>query len=408
MNREAFKPGAILDKIKGETPKTRKGRVMKRVLSTGLALGVVLYADFVQTGARGLFDNHDISDMVLEGVSPFGESFKTCNLQEDVSQTDIIKNRIKQKFGVDTLNPDKMPSLDTYPENGERVDVNTVEWDAKSLSSLYKVLCAIPQHMYLTRTGEEKQYEINFATNPQIRDYFNNGLPNNTNEFKFTFPNNSTVTLSRETVQQGIDLLKKGQNQTYSETNIYNVNMQLVLVEDAFKEGSVLAGGEYKHADVHSRKNDVVALVRKPENEDYYYLQLIVHELTHRIHAVKEKDMDTELFKILEVKDQMEFKEAKFVNKNTINSIIVSLERVRDTIGREKSLTLGIFSAITLIPTHLEYGKTNSNEFTSVGAEYYIYGRQAFLTIYSQFMGREKAVEFYDLLKKNIFEDREY
>lgn len=408
MDKESLRPAAIWKRIKGETPRTRRGRIVKRVLTAGAILGLVAYADFVQTGARGVFDNYDSSK--ISGSTPFGKGFNTCDLQEDLSQVDVIKERIKQRFNVDILSPNKIPSLETSREDGERMNVDTVEWDAKSLLSLNEALCAVPQNMYSTRSEYKTTYEVNFATNPVIQDYYKNGLPDNVYKFEFKFPNNITYTISRDQMQQGLDYLKKGSNQIYWGGNVHDINMQFVLVEKDFQSGDVLAHGQYRHGNFSNSQSDTVALVRQPEYEYYFYLQTIVHEITHRIHAVKGNKMDTELFQILGVKDQLEFKEAKFAKKDNINSILFSLKNALSSTIKEKSITMGVFALLesSSIDKLLEYGKRNSNEFTSVGSEYYVYGREFFLTIYSNFMGSERASKFYDFLKDNVFEGKEY
>jgi len=403
MNREAFKPGIIWEKIKGEKPKTRSGRIVKRALAAGAVLALVTYADFVQTGARGVFDKY--SEDTSHGTTPFADTFKSCSAQERLSSTGAFKSEIEHKFGVEIANRDKIKSITTYLENGDHVDIDTVEWDNRSLFGLYKALCAVPTHMYSIRTEEEKTYEVNFATNPVIQDYFKTGLPDNIYQFEFDFPNNTKVTLSREMMQQGLDFLRKGTVQIYSGANLSDVNLQFLLVDKDYNVRSVLSRGEYRHFKTFDSKNDTVVLVRAPENEKSY-LQVIVHEMTHRIHALRGNKMDAELFKILGVKDQIEFKEAKFAKSR--NSVFTVLRRMLDRVKRDKSLTMGILDAGSSFPEHLEYGKTNSNEFTSVGAEYYIYGKKTFLITYTPFMGEEKSVKFYDFLKKNVFQGKEY
>lgn len=92
---------------------------------------------------------------------------------------------------------------------------------------------------------------------------------------------------------------------------------------------------------------------------------------------------------------------------NRAKSAAIYLKRALIVAKNEKSLTLGIVSPYVLI-RHLDYGATNTNEFTSVGAEYYTHGKSTFSEIYSQFIGTEKASRFYEFLKKNVFEGKEY
>jgi len=408
MSRESFIPSVNFDSKKADKPKTKRGRVLKKVLASGAVLGLVAYADFAQTGVRGVFEHYAESGTL--NMVPFGDSSNTCKVQEDIPQAEVIKNKIQQSFGVNVLSPDNIPSIETYKENGDRIITNTIEWDTKSLASLYQALCAVPDDMYSTRVEEEKRYELNFGTNPVIQDYFKNGLPEGINVFEFTFPNGVTLSMSRKDMQNGLALLKEGFNQTYSSATIHNIDMQFVLVEKDFESGNVVAHGMYNHGSFFNSQEDMVVLVRKPESEYAFYLQTIIHEIAHRIHAVQREKMDPELFEILGVKDHLEFKEAKFIKEGKVHSVASSFKRAFETTKKEKSITMGLLALLQWesIDELLEYGNTNPNEFTSVGAGYYIYGKENFLTIYSNFMGSEKADKFYNFLKKNVFAEKEF
>ena len=54
------------------------------------------------------------------------------------------------------------------------------------------------------------------------------------------------------------------------------------------------------------------------------------------------------------------------------------------------------------------YGATNFNEFFSVGSQLYSVGKDQFMKSYLPYLGEDRARKFYDFVKINFFEGREY
>lgn len=316
MSLEAFKPSAIWANLK-EKPKTRRKRIINNVLNVAMGLAIITFVDSVQTEIREEFNQFN---RAADGISgpPFGENYQTCNAEE-TAQTESLKNLIEQKFGVSVINPDKVSSIKTYPnspDDTKGVDIKTTAWDIESLRNLYRFLCGTPDSMYSVRKEIENYQEINFATNNEIQNYLKNGLPEDTYNFKFSFPDGNSFTFTREEMQHGLDNLRKGFNQIYSRYSLQSIGTQFVLVEESFKEGTkegtILAAGEYRHASSYKAENDTIVIARSSK-EEYYFLRVAIHELTHRVYANKEKEMDQELLQILGVKTKQNLRKGNLL-----------------------------------------------------------------------------------------------
>lgn len=383
----------------------RKGLRLNRIEKAVVGVGATLFL----LGADGARINIQYpNDNKIE--QPLGEAYDSCDLQQANPEAKILSDLIQNKFGVQITTPKDVPFIDTYPTQGNRVDVSTVEWDRKSLLGLYKALCAVPTHLYSSRYMEVSKSTFNFATYAKENDWLANGLPGGINRFEYSLPG-LNLSFSRDEMEAMLSLLRQGANQGYSSSKLESVPTRFILMQESFdvySESKVIkAAGLYMQS--HDSIDDTVILNQSTAVDDEnYYLRVIVHELVHRVHISNQEIIDANLFDLLGVKDQEDFKKGQFKlkNKSKLNAIGEVLEEVK----AKKSIAAGInkFLNVDMESSQLEYGNTNSLEFVSVGSEYYTYGRKTFLSVYSSFIGSERAGKFYELLKNDIFQGREY
>ncbi|MDP2637862.1 MAG: hypothetical protein Q8P26_02280 [Candidatus Levybacteria bacterium] len=362
-------------------------------------LFLLILADLVYAGVSIGFGNkaYDI------GLEPFGKTSSECDVGEKSLKAEKIKSLVQQEFGIIVVDPDLISKVNVYADVQKSFQIDTSMWDTRTLTYLFKALCSLPSSMYLSKVPE-KTFYIDFGADLKIREYVLYGIPQNLTGLVYGFSNDIVFTLSRQQIEKTVELLKNGWRDVVTRTVRQISPTQFILVSNSWEVNGREVGGQYWGA--YGSQQDAILLAKNSQGE-YEYIMRIVHELSHKAHAIKGEEMDIQLIDLLKLNNKQEFTEKKFITKGFSKTTVSFLRGVFNISKRQKSLTRGILME-SAIRSHLEYGNTNLNEFTSVGSEFYIYGKSNFLSIYSPFIGKSKAEKFYNFLKENVFENKEY
>lgn len=110
----------------------------------------------------------------------------------------------------------------------------------------------------------------------------------------------------------------------------------------------------------------------------------VAHEGIHRTTTPGDQEFVADLFRI-SVFEQEKMKELLKPN----------VEKAQERFGASVGLDL-------------DYASKDSVEFLAVGGEFYLGGKDRFLEIYTEFIGQERAGQFYNYMRDNIFKGTEY
>lgn len=110
---------------------------------------------------------------------------------------------------------------------------------------------------------------------------------------------------------------------------------------------------------------------------------LVVHEVTHAVTTPQLEQYTDAILKPIGIENNDQLR-ATFRTRNARN--LFGLKR----------------------DSKLQYGSSNLGEFLSVGAEFYVLGKDKFVRTYKDDLGEEKVIKLYNSFKETLFKGKEY
>lgn len=260
----------------------------------------------------------------------------------------------------------------------------TAGWDKETISALMTSLEKLPPHFYL-HSLQKKTITLSRPNLPE-----GTSEENWVERLEYHYETMLNAIKTQAVLQESSISREEFDKALEKGVFIYEVNtpLEFVLVEASNFEGECICQESFGIRDQVLFRRDIIENPRSKQ----LFLSTVTHELTH--HVAKEEDN--------------EFVRKLFYSGAMLDNVRKDPYRVLEPIVNpdgfekiQKDFGLDVYNK-------LRYSSTNTNEFLAVGSEFYLQGEKRFQDVYGAFIGRGKAVKFYDYMRDNIFRGTEY
>lgn len=347
------------------SPKKIKGGLKRQI--AGRLVGAAALLSTMGIHGDNLNQNPNFSS--INNSNP--EATQSLSVQD-------LEKRAEGLYQIKIVSPEESLQV-----RGVDKDVELIEWSKENIAKITNSLDMLPAHFY---SPAPELYRVELPSPMTKPDDWSDELwgliqKSNYEEVLELFRKD----LGKDFYISQEDYEKATQQEYFEKELGGNMPVSFFVVNLPKFENSVL--GELQTAgtcncDTRFPSNILLdnKILEKYGKEDA--LDLIAHELVHRVTRVEDYQF---IANLLEIPSDTNFDD--FLSAN-----IEKLPKNIDSRIRFK----------------LAYGTTNPNEFISVASEFYIHDREYFLKNYTPLIGSIKTEQLYDFMKNKIFKGQEY